>query len=56
MIFIFTFIGKAFRDGERLRTLLPLFVLIALWTVFSFRRRRRQANQIQQEIDDLDSP
>jgi L-asparagine transporter-like permease len=56
MIFAFTFAGNAFRDGQRLWNLLPLFILIALWTVFSFRRRRRQASQIQQEIDELNSP
>ena len=36
-----------------LRRAIPLLLLLAAWTVFSFARRRRQAAAIQREIDEL---
>jgi hypothetical protein len=51
---VFLGIGKAFPGFERLRNALPLVVLLAVWTGFGLRRRRRQAKQIQQEIDEID--
>ena len=48
------FLGKTFPGFERLRTAIPLIVLLALWTGFGFKRRRQQANQIQREIDEID--
>jgi lipopolysaccharide export LptBFGC system permease protein LptF len=55
LIFLATFVGKGFPNSERLLNVLPLVILLALWTVWGFMRRRRQANQIQQEIDELSS-
>jgi hypothetical protein len=54
LVSVALFIGKAFPGLERLRTALPLIILLALWTGFGFKRRRRQANQIQREIDEID--
>jgi hypothetical protein len=45
--------GDAFYTFRRLESVLPLLVLLALWTGFGIWNRRRQANQIQKEIDEL---
>jgi hypothetical protein len=51
VIFAATVIGRAYPG--RLRNVLPLVVLLAAWAAFSVRRRRRQATELQREIDDL---
>jgi hypothetical protein len=33
---------------------LPLVVLLAVWTGFGFRRRRRQAKELQRELDEIE--
>lgn len=50
-IFAATVIGKAV--SGRLRNVLPIFIVLAVWTGFGVRRRRRQANELQREIDDI---
>ena len=43
--------GKALQP---LRNVLPLVVLLAVWTGFGFRRRRRQAKELQRELDEIE--
>ena len=54
MIFAVSFIGKAFPSPARLRNLLPLVFALLAWTGIGLWRRRRQAQQIQREIDEID--
>jgi hypothetical protein len=49
------YMGDLFVAWRRLESVLPLLVLLAVWTVFSIGSRRRQARAIQREIDGLDS-
>jgi hypothetical protein len=56
MMSVAIFIGEGFPGIDRLRSALPLVVLLAVWTGFGLRRRRRQANEIQREIDEIDLP
>ena len=51
MIFAATVVGQAVPG--RLRNVLPLVILLAVWTGFGVRRRRRQAEELQREIDDM---
>jgi hypothetical protein len=53
MIFGVSFIGKAFPSPGRLRSVLPLVFALLLWTGFAFWRRRRRAQEIQREIDEI---
>jgi hypothetical protein len=55
VILIAILIERAFPGSERLRNVLPLVVLLAVWTGFGFRRRRRQAKELQREIDEIES-
>jgi hypothetical protein len=50
------FLGEGFPGIDRLRSAAPLIVLLAVWTGFGITRRRRQANEIQREIDEIDQP
>jgi hypothetical protein len=43
--------GRAFQP---LRNILPLVVLLAVWTGFGVWRRHRQAKELQQEIDEIE--
>jgi len=54
MILIVVLIGKAFTGPERLRSVLPLVVLLAVWTAFGLTRRLRQARELQREIDEIE--
>jgi len=54
MILIAILLGKALPGPERLRSVLPLVVLLAVWTVFGFTRRRRLARELQREIDEIE--
>ena len=54
MIFLVTLAGKAFAGPTRLRNVLPLIVLLAVWTGAGFRRRWHQARELQREIDEID--
>ena len=45
--------GRVFSGYQPLRNVLPLLVLLAAWTAFTIRRRRRQAKELQREIDEL---
>ena len=47
-------LGKAFPGSDRLRSVLPLFVLLAVWTAFGLMRRRRQARELQRETDEFE--
>ena len=54
MILIAILIGKASPAMAPLRNVLPLVVLLAVWTGFGLTRRRRQARELQREIDEID--
>jgi hypothetical protein len=54
MILIVVLTGKAFTGPERLRSVLPLVVLLAVWTAFGVTRRLRQARELQREIDEIE--
>jgi len=54
MILIAVLLGKAFPGVERLPSVLPLIVLLAVWTGFGLTRRRRQAKELQREIDEIE--
>jgi hypothetical protein len=43
--------GQAFQP---LRNVLPLIVLLAVWTGFGVWRRHRQAKELQREIDAIE--
>jgi hypothetical protein len=45
--------GRSNVAFQPVRNLLPLLILLAVWTGFGIRRRRLQARDIQREIDDL---
>ena len=45
--------GHVFSDYQPLRNVLPLLVLLAVWTGFGFWRRQRQAKELQREIDEI---
>jgi hypothetical protein len=48
-----TVMGHSFLGSERLRSVLPLVVVLAFWTGFGLRRRLRQADELQREIDEI---
>ncbi|MCX6631546.1 MAG: hypothetical protein NTW28_28370 [Candidatus Solibacter sp.] len=52
-ILIAGLMGKAFSGYQPLRNVLPLIVLLAVWTGFGLWRRLRQARDLQREIDEL---
>jgi hypothetical protein len=54
MILMVVLMGKAFPAFRRLRDVLPLVVLLAVWTVFGITRRRRLARELQREIDEIE--
>jgi Flp pilus assembly protein TadB len=53
LMLIPTLIGIAFPGVARVRSVLPLVVVLAAWTGFSVRRRYRQAKEFQREIEEL---
>lgn len=55
LMLVFTFIGRAFPAYGRPLSVLPLLILLALWTGFGVKRRHDQAREIQQEIDEIRS-
>ena len=54
MILIVVVMGRAFPGPERLRSVLPLVVLLAVWTAFGLTRRRRQARELLREIGEIE--
>jgi CHASE2 domain-containing sensor protein len=48
--------GDLFFAFRRLESVVPLVALLALWTGFGVWSRRRQAGQLQREIDDMTRP
>jgi hypothetical protein len=54
MVLIVVLIGKAFPGSARLRSVLPLVVLLAVWTGFGVTRRYRLARELQREIDEIE--
>jgi hypothetical protein len=46
---------RALPGVHRLRSVVPLLVLLAVWAGFGFVRRVRLARQVQREIDELNS-
>jgi membrane protein implicated in regulation of membrane protease activity len=49
-----TWTGSTFYAFHSLRNVLPLVVLLAVWTGFGFWRRRLQAKELQREIDEIE--
>jgi hypothetical protein len=45
--------GETFTGYQPLRNVLPLVALLAVWTGFGLIRRRRQAKDLQREIDEI---
>jgi divalent metal cation (Fe/Co/Zn/Cd) transporter len=45
--------AETFRGYQDLRNVLPLAVLLVVWTGYGVWRRRRQARELQQEIDEM---
>jgi divalent metal cation (Fe/Co/Zn/Cd) transporter len=45
--------AETFRGYQDLRNVLPLVVLLVIWTGYGVWRRRRQARELQQEIDEM---
>lgn len=55
-IFGATFLGNTFPNPARLWNILPLVFLLFIWTAFGVWRRRREANELQREMDEMDPP
>ncbi len=54
LIFAAILIGRASPGWDRLPpSALPLIVVLAVWTGYGFWRRRRQAREIQREIEEI---
>ena len=53
LILIAILTGKAYLGFDRVRSVAPLVILLAVWTGFGLRRRLRQARELQREIDDM---
>ena len=45
--------AETFRGYQDLRNVLPLVLLLVVWTGYGAWRRRRQARELQQEIDEM---
>jgi hypothetical protein len=45
--------GRAYLGFDRVRSALPLLLLLAVWTGYGIRRRFRQARELQREIDEI---
>ena len=45
--------GNTFTGYQPLRNVLPLVVVLAVWTGFGLALRRRQAKELQREIDEM---
>jgi hypothetical protein len=45
--------AETYRGYQDLRNVLPLMILLAIWTGYGVWRRRRQARELQREIDEL---
>ena len=54
MILIAILLGKASPAMVPLQSVVPLVVLLAVWTGFGLTRRRRQARELQREIDEIE--
>lgn len=54
-ILVAILIGKEYPAFRGLQRVLPLLLLLAAWTGFGLIRRRRQANELQREIDEIES-
>ena len=53
LILLAGWMGSTFSGYQPLRNVLPLVVLLAVWTGFGFWRRRDQAKELQREIDEI---
>ncbi len=54
IVLVAILMGKAFPGFERLRNVVPFVLVLAVWTVFGVVRRRRQVNDLQREIDEIE--
>jgi len=55
-VLIAVVVGKSFMGPGMLGSAAPPIVLLAIWTAVDHLRRRRQAREIQREIDELERP
>ncbi|WP_321474564.1 hypothetical protein [uncultured Paludibaculum sp.] len=53
LLFAVSFLGKSLPSSQRMRGVLPLVLVLAVWAGLGFWRRRRQARDIQREIDEI---
>src|ERR1017187_9559081 len=53
LILLALWMGNALSGYQPLGNVLPLVVLLAVWTGFGFWRRRDQAKELQREIDEI---
>jgi hypothetical protein len=53
LILVAVLTGNAYLGYNRFESVLPLLVLLIVWTGFGLRRRLRQARELQREIDEL---
>jgi hypothetical protein len=54
MVLVAIWIGKTFPAFRRLRDVLPLVVLLVVWTGFGLTRRYGLARELQREIDEIE--
>jgi hypothetical protein len=54
MVLVAIWMGKTFPAFRRLRDVLPLVVLLVVWTGFGLTRRYRLARELQREIDEIE--
>jgi hypothetical protein len=54
MIVVASLVGKTFPRPEHFKNVLPLVVLLLVWIAFGLKFRRRQANELQREIDEIE--
>jgi CHASE2 domain-containing sensor protein len=47
-------VGDLFRGMRQWSSVVPLVVLLGVWTAFGIWGRRRQANQLQREMDEIE--
>jgi hypothetical protein len=54
LVFVAVLTGRASPGLDRLPRVLPMVALLAVWTGYGLWRRRRQAKEIQREIDEIE--
>jgi hypothetical protein len=47
--------GRTFAGFQPFRNILPLLLVLAVWTGFGWRRRRLQVQELQRELDEIET-